>query len=125
MHVAASLAIERARSRTGAYVGIIPAHRPRKAWCTPTCSPRPCCRIAARATRRLALTTLVLTWDAPARLAVCRALGYHRPIWNWSHGARLPRKATGLTRESIVTLILSGRYPLLPDHHAELLSARG
>jgi len=66
-----------------------------------------------------------LTWES-LRSWQFAALGYHSPNMELSHGARLPRKATGFDQESIATLILSGRYlGFLPDHYAEGFERRG
>lgn len=64
-------------------------------------------------------------WDA-LRQHRFAGLGYHSPNMELSHGARLPRKATGFDQESIATLILSGRYlGFLPDHYAESFERQG
>ena len=67
-----------------------------------------------------------LTWDA-LRAWQFAGLGYHSPNnMELSHGARLPRKATGFDQESIATLILSGRYlGFCPTTTPRASSARG
>lgn len=53
-------------------------------------------------------------------------LGYNSPNMEFSHQAKLQRRATAFDQEAIATLVLSGKYlGFLPDHYAEAFERRG
>ena len=53
-------------------------------------------------------------------------LGYNSPNMEFSHQAKLQRRATGFDQEAIATLVLSGKYlGFLPDHYAESFEQKG
>ncbi len=66
-----------------------------RALCTPTCSTRRCCCIAARNTRCSAPITARLTW-AKLREHHFAGLGYHSPNMELSHRAEAVAQATRL-----------------------------
>ncbi|MBK7060351.1 MAG: LysR family transcriptional regulator [Rubrivivax sp.] len=119
MHVASIPAIERGLMDGGFHVGIIPAHRVSQSLVYANLFTETMLLYCGARHPLFGADHAALTWDA-LRTWQFAGLGYHSPNMELSHGARLPRKATGFDQESIATLILSGRYlGFLPEHYAE------
>ena len=125
MHVASLPAIERGLIDGSFHVGIIPAHRTSQSLVYADLFTETMLLYCAAQHPLYGQDHAALTWDS-LRAWQFAGLGYHSPNMELSHGARLPRKATGFDQESIATLILSGRYlGFLPDHYAESFERRG
>ena len=125
MHVASINAIERGLIDGRFHVGIIPAHRSSQSLVYADLFGETMLLYCGAQHPLFGKDHGRLTWEA-VRAYHFAGLGYHSPNMELSHGARLPRKATGFDQESIATLILSGRYlGFLPDHYAEGFERRG
>jgi DNA-binding transcriptional LysR family regulator len=125
MHVASIPAIERGLMDGSFHVGIIPAHRASQSLVYANLFTETMLLYCGARHPLFGADHAALTWDA-LRAWQFAGLGYHSPNMELSHGARLPRKATGFDQESIATLILSGRYlGFLPDHYAESFERQG
>ena len=125
MHVASIPAIERGLMDGSFHVGIIPAHRASQSLVYANLFTETMLLYCGARHPLFGADHTALTWDA-LRAWQFAGLGYHSPNMELSHGARLPRKATGFDQESIATLILSGRYlGFLPDHYAESFERQG
>ena len=125
MHVASLPAIERGLIDGSFHVGIIPAHRTSQSLVYADLFTETMLLYCGAQHPLFGQDHAALTWDG-LRAWQFAGLGYHSPNMELSHGARLPRKATGFDQESIATLILSGRYlGFLPDHYAESFERRG
>ena len=125
MHVAAIPAIERGLIDGSLQVGIIPAHRSSQSLVYANLFTENMLLYCGARHPLFGTDHAALTWDA-LRAYQFAGLGYHSPNMELSHGAHLPRKATGFDQESIATLILSGRYlGFLPDHYAEGFERQG
>ncbi|GAA4427134.1 LysR family transcriptional regulator [Acidovorax lacteus] len=119
MHVASIPAIERGLIDGSFHVGIIPAHRSSQSLVYADLFDETMRLYCGARHPLFGQDHAALTWQS-LRAYQFAGLGYHSPNMELSHGARLPRKATGFDQESIATLILSGRYlGFLPDHYAE------
>lgn len=125
MHVASIPAIERGLMDGSFHVGIIPAHRASQSMVYANLFTETMLLYCGARHPLFGASHAELTWEA-LRAWQFAGLGYHSPNMALSHGARLPRKATGFDQESIATLILSGRYlGFLPDHYAESFERQG
>ena len=125
MHVASIPAIERGLIDGSFHVGIIPAHRASQSLIYADLFAETMLLYCGARHPLFGQDHAALTWDG-LRQWQFAGLGYHSPNMELSHGARLPRKATGFDQESIATLVLSGRYlGFLPDHYAEAFERRG
>ena len=125
MHVASIPAIERGLMDGSFHVGIIPAHRASQSLVYANLFTETMLLYCGARHPLFGANHAAMTWDA-LRAWQFAGLGYHSPNMELSHGARLPRKATGFDQESIATLILSGRYlGFLPDHYAESFERQG
>ena len=125
MHVASINAIERGLIDGSFQVGIIPAHRPSQSLVYDDLFTESMLLYCGAGHPLFGADHAGLDWDG-LRAWGFAGLGYHSPNMELSHGARLPRKATGFDQESIATLILSGRYlGFLPDHYAEAFERSG
>src|SRR3990167_4635567 len=125
MHVAAIPAIERGLIDGSIHIGIIPAHRTSQSLVYANLFTETMLLYCGARHPLFGEDHGALTWDS-LRAWQFAGLGYHSPNMELTHGARLPRKATGFDQESIATLILSGRYlGFLPDHYAEACERQG
>ena len=125
MHVAAIPAIERGLMDGSFHLGIIPAHRSSQSLVYANLFTETMLLYCGARHPLFGQDHAGLDWDS-LRAWQFAGLGYHSPNMELSHGARLPRKATGFDQESIATLILSGRYlGFLPDHYAEAFERQG
>ena len=125
MHVAAIPAIERGLMDGSFHLGIIPAHRSSQSLVYANLFTETMLLYCGARHPLFGQDHAGLDWDS-LRAWQFAGLGYHSPNMELSHGARLPRKATGFDQESIATLILSGRYlGFLPDHYAEGFERQG
>ena len=125
MHVAAIPAIERGLMDGSFHLGIIPAHRSSQSLVYANLFTETMLLYCGARHPLFGQDHAGLDWDG-LRAWQFAGLGYHSPNMELSHGARLPRKATGFDQESIATLILSGRYlGFLPDHYAEAFERQG
>lgn len=125
MHVAAIPAIERGLMDGSFHLGIIPAHRTSQSLVYANLFGETMRLYCGARHPLFGQDHSGLDWDG-LRAWQFAGLGYHSPNMELSHGARLPRKATGFDQESIATLILSGRYlGFLPDHYAEAFERQG
>jgi DNA-binding transcriptional LysR family regulator len=125
MHVAAIPAIERGLMDGSFHLGIIPAHRTSQSLVYANLFGETMRLYCGARHPLFGQDHAGLDWDG-LRAWQFAGLGYHSPNMELSHGARLPRKATGFDQESIATLILSGRYlGFLPDHYAEAFERQG
>ena len=125
MHVAAIPAIERGLMDGSVHLGIIPAHRSSQSLVYANLFTETMLLYCGARHPLFGQDHAGLDWDS-LRAWQFAGLGYHSPNMELSHGARLPRKATGFDQESIATLILSDRYlGFLPDHYAEAFERQG
>ncbi|WP_198972687.1 LysR family transcriptional regulator [Xylophilus sp. ASV27] len=125
MHVASINAIERGLIDGSFQVGIIPAHRHSQSLLYDPLFTESMQLYCGAAHPLFGAEHAALDWEG-LRAWSFAGLGYHSPNMELSHGARLPRKATGFDQESIATLILSGRYlGFLPEHYAEAFERSG
>ena len=125
LHVGSINAIERGIIDGGFQVGIIPAHRSSQSLVYANLFTETMLLYCGARHPLFGQDHAGLDWDS-LRAWQFAGLGYHSPNMELSHGARLPRKATGFDQESIATLILSGRYlGFLPDHYAEAFERQG
>ena len=125
LHVASIPAIERGLLDGRFQVGILPAHRPSHSLVyAPLFAERMLLYCGAQHPL-FGQPHGHLTWQG-LRAWPFAGLGYHSPNMELSHGARLPRKATGFDQESIATLVLSGQFlGFLPDHYAAAFERAG
>ena len=125
LHVGSINAIERGVMDGSYHVGIIPAHRSSQSLTYTDLFTETMLLYCGAGHPLYGAQHPALDWDS-LRSYPFAGLGYHSPNMELSHGARLPRKATGFDQESIATLILSGRYlGFLPDHYAEAFERQG
>jgi DNA-binding transcriptional LysR family regulator len=94
MHVASIPAIERGLMDGGFHVGIIPAHRVSQSLVYANLFTETMLLYCGARHPLFGADHAALTWDA-LRTWQFAGLGYHSPNMELSHGARLPRKATG------------------------------
>ena len=117
LHVAAIPALERGLLDGRFQVGILPAHRPSHSLVYAPLFGERMLLFCGAQHPLFGQDHSALTWQG-LRAWDFAGLGYHSPNMELSHGARLPRKATGFDQESIATLVLSGRFlGFLPDHY--------
>ena len=125
MHVSSIPAIERGLIDGSLHLGIIPAHRSSQSLVYADLFTETMLLYCGAGHPLFGASSPPADWHA-VRGYQFAGLGYHSPNMELSHGARLPRKATGFDQESIATLILSGRYlGFLPDHYAEGFERQG
>ena len=109
MHVASIPEIERGLMDGRFHVGIIPAHRSSQSLVYANLFTETMQLYCGARHTLFGEDHSALNWEA-LRSWEFAGLGYHSPNMELSHGAHLPRRATGFDQESIATLILSGRY---------------
>ena len=124
LHVASIHAIERGLIDGRFQVGILPAHRPSPSLVYGDLFTERMLLYCGQRHPLFGQDHSALTWQN-LRAWPFAGLGYHSPNMELSHGARLPRKATGFDQESIATLVLSGKFlGFLPDHYAQAFEQR-
>jgi len=118
LHVASINTIERGVMDGSFQVGIIPAHRASQSLLYTDLFGETMLLYCGQGHPLFDTPDTPLDWDS-VRQYPFAGLGYHSPNMEFSHAARLTRSATGFDQESIVTLLLSGRFVgFLPDHYA-------
>jgi len=125
LHVGTINAIERGVMDGSYQVGIIPAHRASQSLLYTDLFGETVLLYCGVGHPLFDTPDVPLDWDSVRRYPFA-GLGYHSPNMEFCHAARLTRSATGFDQESIVTLLLSGRFVgFLPDHYAHSFVQQG
>lgn len=124
-HVASINEVERGVIDGSYQVGIIPAHRSSKSLAYTNLFDEQMLLYCGKAHPLFDASHSRLTWNA-IRTHAFAGLGFHSPNMEFSHRAKLTRRATAFDQEAIATLVLSGRFlGFLPDHYAESFEQKG